>query len=156
MSKMIEEIESNVQEETQDESLDLATLLSKHGEEIDAFLDLVKAAQESGIFTFLKALFENKGDSMSEISSELVKPQNIRFVRNLMSIYTLLSNIDPDTVRKFMLNLANAVDKSPSMKDKGPMGLMALRSNMKDPDVTVGFRVLFEVAKGFTKPSKKD
>ena len=155
MSKMIEEIESNVQAETTDESLDLATLLTKHGEEIDAFLDLVKSAQESGIFTFLKALFENKGDSMSEISSELVKPQNIRFVRNLMSIYTLLSNIDPDTVRKFMLNLANAVDKSPTMKDKGPMGLMALRTNMKDPDVTVGFRVLFEVAKGFTKPSVK-
>ncbi len=88
MSKMIEEIESNVQEEAQDESLDLATLLAKHGEEIDAFLDLVKAAQESGIFTFLKALFENKGESMSEISNELVKPQNIRFVRNLMSIYT--------------------------------------------------------------------
>ena len=155
MAKMIEEIESNVQAETTDESLDLAMLLTKHGEEIDSLLDLVKSARESGIFTFLKALFENKGDSMSEISSELVKLQNIRFVRNLMSIYTLLSNIDPDTVRKFMLNLANAVDKSPKMKNKGPMGLMALRSNMKDPDVTVGFRVLFEVAKGFTKPSDK-
>ena len=155
MAKLIEEIETNVQEESLDGTLDLATLLSKHGEEIDAFLDLVKSAKESGIFTFLKALFENKGESMSEISSELTKPQNLRFVRNLMSIYTLLSNIDPDTVRKFMLNLANAVDKSESLKDKGPMGLMALRSNMKDPDVTVGFRVLFEVAKGFTRPSTK-
>lgn len=155
MAKMIEEIESDVREETIDESLDLATLLANHGEEIDAFLDLVKSAKESGVFTFLKALFENKGDSMSEISGELTKPQNVRFVRNLMSIYTLLSNIDPDTVRKFMLNLANAVDKSATLKDKGPMGLMALRTNMKDPDVTVGFRVLFEVAKGFTRPSTK-
>ncbi len=155
MAKMIEEIEADVGKEPMDETMDLAALIARHGEEIDAFLELVKAAKDSGIFTFLKALFENKGDSMTEISSELTKPQNIRFVRNLMSIYSLLSNIDPDTVRKFMLNLANAVDKSPSLKDKGPMGLMALRSNMKDPDVTVGFRVLFEVAKGFTKPTTR-
>lgn len=155
MAKMIEEIEADVQNEQLDENMDLSTLISRHGEEIDAFLDLVKVAKDSGIFTFLKALFENKGDSMAEVSSELTKPQNIRFVRNIMSIYTLLSNIDPEIVRKFMLNLANAVDKSPGLKDKGPMGLMALRSNMKDPDVTVGFRVLFEVAKGFTRPTTR-
>lgn len=155
MAKIIEEIETNAQEEPFDEKLDLATLLSNHGEEIDAFLDLIKSAKDSGIFTLLKGLFENKGESMSEISGELTKPQNLRFVRNLMTIYTLLSNIDPETVRKFMLNLANAVDKSSNLKDKGSMGLMALRSNMKDPDVSVGFRVLFEVAKGFTRPSTR-
>ena len=155
MAKMIEEIETNVQEESLDGTLDLATLLAKHGEEIDSFLDLVKSASESGIFTLLKALFENKGEAMTQISDEISKPQNTRFVRNLLTVYTLLSNIDPDTVRKFMLNLASAVDKSSSLKDEGPMGLMALNRNMKDPDVSVGFRVLFEVAKGFTKPSTK-
>ncbi len=155
MAKMIEEIETKVQEESLDGTLDIPTLLAKHGEEIDAFLDLVKSASESGIFTLLKSLFENKGEAMTQLSDEITKPQNTRFVRNLLTIYTLLSNIDPDTVRKFMLNLAGAVDKSSSLKDEGPMGLMALNRNMKDPDVSVGFRVLFEVAKGFTKPSTK-
>lgn len=155
MAKLIEEIERRHEEENVGEQSDVLSLLNEHREELNSLFDLLKSASESGIFTFLRAIFDNKGESMHEISDELAKPKNIKFVRNLMSIYTLLSNIDPDVVRPFMLNLANAVDKSSEMKDEGPMGLLALRSNMKDPDVTVGFRVLFEVAKGFTRLGTK-
>ncbi len=154
MAKMIEEIErkENANEEQAD---GYSRLASEHSEDLEAFFELLEAANKSGIITFLKALFERKGSSMDALSDELVKPDNIRFIRNLMSIYTLLSNIDPDRVRSFMLNLANAVDKSESMRDKGGMGLLALRANMMDPDVSVGFRVLFETAKGFTRESKR-
>ncbi len=156
MAKLIEEIERMTDEDSAvNAEQDVFRMLAEHSDDIAAVLDLLKSASESGIFTLLKALFENKGDSMQEISDELAKPKNIRFVRNLMSIYALLSNIDPDVVRTFMLNLANAVDNSQKMKGQGPMGLMALRNNMKDPDVTVGFRVLFEVAKGFTRPKTR-
>ncbi len=156
MAKLIEEIEKMTKEEAAvNGEQEVFKMLSEHAEEIGSMLDLLKSASDSGIFTLLMALFENKGDSMGEISEELAKPKNVRFVRNLMTIYTLLSNIDPEVVRNFMLNLANAVDSSPKLKNQGSMGLMALRSNMKDPDVAVGFRVLFEVAKGFTRPNKR-
>lgn len=156
MAKLIEEIEKMSEEgKTVDETDDGIELLHQHKDEIGALLDLLKTAHESGILTILKGLFENKGPASTDLSEELAKPKNIRFVRNLMSIYTLLSNIDPDTVRVFMLNLARAVDKSGSMKERGPMGLLAMRSQMMDPDVAVGFRVLFEVAKGFTKPGDR-
>lgn len=156
MAKLIEEIEKKTEQEaTVIAEQDLFRLLLEHSEEISSLLDLIRAGSESGLFTLVKGLLENKGESIGSISDELVKPKNMRFVRNLMSIYTLLSNIDPDIVRNFMLNLARAVDSSSSLKEQGSMGLMALRSNMKDEDVAVGFRVLFEVAKGFTRSGNK-
>lgn len=156
MAKLTEEIEKmNEDEVTANDEMDLVKLLSDHVDEIGSLLSILRSASESGILTLFRGLFENKGDSMQEISEELTKPKNVRFVRNLMSIYTLLSNIDPDIVRSFMLNLASSVDRSPEFRDMGPVGLMALRSNMKDPEVAVGFRVLFEVAKGFTSQAKR-
>lgn len=154
MAKLIEEIEKMTVEDRKEE-LDYLSLLAEHMDDIKSFLDLLRSANESGILTLLKALFDHKGDAMNEVSGELGKSKNVKFVRNLMSIYTLLSNIDPDVVRPFMLNLSKAVDRSEDLKDKGPMGLMAMRSQMMDPDVAVGFRVLFEVAKGFTRPQEK-
>ncbi len=151
MAKMIEKIEkldSETAEETAGKYMDWA---SEHSEDLKALFDLLEVANRSGMITLLKSLFENKGSAMDDVSEELTKPQNMRFVRNLMSIYTLLSNIDPDIVRSFMLNLARAVDRSGDMKGDGPLGLLAIRSKMKDPDVTVGMRVLFEVARGFTR-----
>lgn len=154
MAKLIEEIEKMTEEEAKDSrEQDIFKILSEHSQEIASLLDMVKAASDSGLFTILRAFMENKGESVSGITEELAKPKNVRFVRNLMSIYTLLSNIEPDIVRNFMLNLAGAVDKSSSLRDQGGMGLLALRSSMKDPDVAVGFRVLYEVAKGFTRSS---
>ncbi len=150
MAKLIEEIEKLYHEEVNAGEFDFAATLSDHKEEIVSLLDLLKAANEGGVFTFLKAFFVNKGDSLQDLTEELAKPKNVMFIRNLMTIYTLLSNINPDVVRHFMQNLASAVDDAPSFKDRGGMGLLALRSQMKNPDVTVGLRVLFEAAKGFT------
>ncbi len=156
MAKLIEEIEKMTEEEAKaTKEQDVFKLLSEHTEEIGSLLDLLKAANEGGLFTLIRAFLENKGESMAGITEELAKPKNVRFVRNLMSIYTLLSNIEPDIVRNFMLNLASAVDRSSSLRDQGGMGLLALRSSMKDPDVAVGFRVLYEVAKGFTRSGNK-
>lgn len=158
MAELIEEIEKMAEEEQTTSGLgDGIALIMEHREELSALLDLLKAAHQSGVLTLLKAFMDNRGSASADISEELARPKNIRFIRNLTSMYTLLSNIDPEVVRPFMLNLAKAVDKSPSMKDQGPMGLMAIRSQMRDPDVAVGFRVLFEVAKGFSRESgKKD
>lgn len=156
MAKLIEEIEKMTEEEANEaKEQDIFKLLSEHSEELSSLLDLLKTANESGLITLIRALLENKGESMSGITEELAKPKNVRFVRNLMSIYALLSNIEPDIVRNFMLNLANAVDRSSSFRDQGGMGLLGLRSSMKDPDVAVGFRVLYEVAKGFTRNGNK-
>lgn len=155
MAKAIEEIEKMQEENVQSVEVDLFQLMYEHRNELNSVLELLKTAEESGILTLLRSLLENRDASSSEISNELTRPKNIRFVRNLMSIYTLLSNIDPDIVRNFMLNLASAVDHSDELKKQGPMGLMAIRSNMKDPDVTVGFRVLFEIARGFTTEKKR-
>lgn len=152
MAKLIEEIEKMSEEESSTtQETDLFKLLAEHTDEIRTILDFVKSVSESGLYSLAKSLVEHRAGSMEELTEEITKPKNVRFVRNLLSIYSLLSNIEPDVVRNFMLNLASAVDQSPELKNKGPMGLMALRSNMKDPDVTVGFRVLFEVAKGFTR-----
>lgn len=155
MAKMIEEIEKKEGEYNEEIAEAYLKKVSEYSEDIDALFGLISAANKSGILTLLRSLFENKGSSMDEISDELVKPKNIRFVRNLMSIYTLLSNIDPEIVRSFMLTLAKAVDSSPDMKSEGPMGLLALRSKMRDPDVSVGMRVLFETARGFTRKAER-
>ena len=155
MAKLIEEIVRMSNEDANAAESAFIAILSEHREEIASLLDLLRTANEGGVFTFLKAFFVNKGESLQDLTEEMARPKNVMFVRNLMTVYTLLSSINPDVVRPFMQNLASAVDNAPSFKDRGGMGLLALRSQMKDPDVTAGLRVLFEVAKGFTGSSKR-
>lgn len=154
MAKMIEEIESGNPKDSEI-SAGVLSLLAEHGEDLKAVLDLVSLARRSGLLDFLKALLERKEDATEVLVEEATKDPNMKFLRNLLSVYTLLSRIDPDRIRGFMENAADSVQSAGKFKGEGPMGILKINSQIKDPDVSAGLRVLFSLARGFTAREKK-
>lgn len=153
MAKMIDGIET-VDEEEMDSTSQIVDLLATHAGDIGSILELIAVARKSGIIDFLEALLERKGDATEVIVEEATKEQNMRFIRNILTIYTLLSRVNPDILRAFMENAAHSIEKSEEFRKEGSLGLLKINSQLKDPDVSAGLRVLISLAKGFTRREK--
>lgn len=153
MAKMIEEIEDNggTGSPTPDEVMEQ---IGDHASDISAVLDLIGAANRTGIIGFLKALIENHQDITDVIVETATEESSMRFIRNLLSVYAMLSRIDPEKLGPFMENAAESIEAADRLKSEGPMGLLKIGSQLKDPDVSAGVRVLLSVAKGFTAGRK--
>ena len=153
MAKMIEEIEDDKKSGSVPTS-ELMEQIADHASDISAVLDLIEAANRTGVIAFLKALVENHQDVTEVIVEEATSQGNMRFVRNLLSVYTMLSRIDPERLRPFMENAADSIAAADRLKADGPLGLLKIGSQLKDPDVSAGVRVLLSVARGFTAGRK--
>ncbi len=153
MAKMIEKIEENGNAETVSPEAVMEEMAG-HMEDISAVLDLVAAANRSGMISFLKSLVENYRGITDVVVEEATSQSNMRFIRNLLSIYTVLSRVDPERLRPFMENAARSVEDADRLKAEGPLGLLKIGSQLKDPDVSAGIRILLSMAKGFTEGRK--
>ncbi|MEM0156772.1 MAG: DUF1641 domain-containing protein [Thermoplasmataceae archaeon] len=153
MAKMIEKIEENGKTGiiSPDEVLEQ---IAGHAQDISAVLELIAAANKTGMISFLKSLVENYQGITDVVVEEATSQSNMRFLRNLLSIYTVLSRVDPDRLRPFMENAAHSVEDADRLKAEGPLGLLKIGSQLKDPDVSAGVRVLLSMAKGFTEGRK--
>ena len=154
MAKMIEHVET---EEKPGSDISEETLgqLARHAEDISAVLELVSVARRSGILEFLKAIMERREDAAEVLVEEATRDPNMRFLRNLLSVYTLLSRVNPDKIRGFMENAAESIQSADHFREEGPLGLLKINSQLKDPDVSAGLRVMLSLAKGFTSREKK-
>ncbi|BAB59386.1 TVG0257960 [Thermoplasma volcanium GSS1] len=103
----------------------------------------------------IKAIMEHKADVVGVATEEIYKEKNQNFLRNILTIYTLLSSIDSERLRKFMENAAKSIESADKLKAEGSLSLLKIGSQLKDPDVSAGVRVLLSVAKGFTKDEEK-
>ena len=153
MAKMIEEIEEDKKSGSVSPD-ELMEQIMNHASDISAVLDLIAAANRTGVIAFLKALVENHQDVTGVVVEEATSQSNMRFIRNLLSVYTVLSRIDPEKLRPFMENAADSIADADRLKADGPLGLLKIGSQLKDPDVSAGVRVLLSVAKGFTSGRK--
>jgi len=153
MAKMIEEIEEDKKSGSVS-SDEMMEQIMNHASDISAVLDLIAAANRTGVIGFLKALVENHQDVTDVVVEEATSQSNMRFIRNLLSVYTMLSRIDPDRLRPFMENAADSITAADGLKAEGPLGLLKIGSQLKDPDVSAGVRVLLSIAKGFTAGRK--
>ncbi len=153
MAKMIEEIEEDKKSGSVS-SDEIMEQIMNHASDISAVLDLIAAANRTGVIGFLKALVENHQDVTDVVVEEATSQSNMRFIRNLLSVYTMLSRIDPDRLRPFMENAADSITAADGLKVEGPLGLLKIGSQLKDPDVSAGVRVLLSIAKGFTAGRK--
>ena len=153
MAKMIEEIEEDKKSGSVS-SDEMMEQIMNHASDISAVLDLIAAANRTGVIAFLKALVENHQDVTDVVVEEATSQSNMRFIRNLLSVYTMLSRIDPDRLRPFMENAADSITAADGLKVEGPLGLLKIGSQLKDPDVSAGVRVLLSIAKGFTAGRK--
>jgi len=153
MAKMIEEIEEDKKSGTASPDAVMEEIMN-HASDISAVLDLIAAANRTGVIGFLRALVENHQDVTDVVVEEATSQSNMRFMRNLLSVYTMLSRIDPERLRPFMENAADSIAAADRLKADGPLGLLKIGSQLKDPDISAGVRVLLSVARGFTAGRK--
>ncbi len=154
MAKMIEHVEIDENQDSKTSDALLAEL-ALHLEDISAVLDLISSARKSGVLEFLKALMERREDATEVLVEEVTSDPNMRFIRNLLSLYTLLSRVNPDRIRGFMENAAVSIQSADKFREEGGLGILKLNSMLKDPDVSAGLRVLLNLSKGFTSRDKK-
>lgn len=150
MAKQIEKIILEPLGEKQDNMVGLLNDLMSMDKELAAILSILKKVSESGLLEGITAMLERNGEVMSVIFNELSQKENSNFVRNLLTIYTLLSRVDPEKLGRFMKNLSRSINGVDSFSKGKPLGLMAIGREMKNPDVSAGLRVLLSAAKGFT------
>jgi uncharacterized protein YjgD (DUF1641 family) len=155
MAKSIELIKEEETEQKQDNIVGLMGDLMSMDKELKSMMELVKKISQSGVIEVLKALIEKYGDVTSVVFNELAEPENSNFIRNLLTLYTLLSRINPELLRKFMENLADSIQNADTNKTKPPLGLFSLGRELRDEDISAGIRVLLSAAKGFTKKDDK-
>ena len=156
MAKQIEKISLEPVSDKQDNMVGLLNDLMNMDKELAAILAILKKVSESGLLEAMAAMLERNGEVMSVVFNELSQKENSNFVRNLLTIYNLLSRVDPERLGRFMKNLSRSINAADSFSNEKPLGLMAIGREMKNPDVSAGLRVLLSAARGFTIKDDKE
>ena len=152
MAKMTNKI---VQEQDERKELNAARVFQGHFDEIQSLLDLISAFKKSGILSLMNAILSQKDDVLEVVSSDLLNAENTRFIQNALSIYTLLSRVDPEKISRMVLTAADAMMNADVFKKDPPLGLLRINSMLKDPDLSAGIRVILSAIGAMTSSGKQ-
>lgn len=152
MAKMTNKI---VQEQDERKELNAAGVFQGHFDEIQSLLDLISAFKKSGILSLMNAILSQKDDVLEVVSSDLLNAENTRFIQNALSIYTLLSRVDPEKISRMVLTAADAMMNADVFKKDPPLGLLRINSMLKDPDLSAGIRVILSAIGAMTSSGKQ-
>ncbi|MCL5804386.1 MAG: DUF1641 domain-containing protein [Thermoplasmataceae archaeon] len=152
MAKMTNKI---VQEQDERKELNAAGVFQGHFDEIQSLLDLISAFKKSGILSLMNAILSQKDDVLEVVSSDLLNAENTRFIQNALSIYTLLSRVDPEKISRMVLTAADAMMNADVFKKDRPLGLLRINSMLKDPDLSAGIRVILSAIGAMTSSGKQ-
>lgn len=125
-----------------------------HHDDSGNIAGLIESMEENGLLEFLDGIARNYKHTVELITDEMSRESNRRFLTNALSIYTLLSSIDPDRLTSFVRNVASSFNAADDAREKGSVGILSLLSEMKDRDVSAGIRILLSIMKGFTSEKK--
>ena len=152
MAKMTNKI---VQEQDERKEISAAGMFQRHFDDIQSLLDLISAFKESGILSMIKSMLTQKDDVLDVVSSDLLNAENARFIQNALSIYALLSRVDPEIMRHIVLTAADAMMNADAFKKEPPLGLLRINSMLKDPDISAGIRVMLSAIGAMTSSRKQ-
>ncbi|MGC8515442.1 MAG: DUF1641 domain-containing protein [Thermoplasmata archaeon] len=144
-----------IQKQDEKKEFNVTGMIQEHFEEIQSLLELISAFKESGILNLMKAVLSQKDDVMEVVTSDLLNPENTRFIQNALSIYTLLSNVDSEIMRRIAQTAADSIMNAGDFKKEPPLGLLRIGSLLKDPDVSAGIRVILSVISSITSSRKQ-
>ena len=148
MAKMIDEsvavLEKTVQEP------DMAGMITRYSSDIEKLLEIVLVANRTGLLDLLESIMLHKDDVLQIATEEVNSARNNRFIQNSLSMYTLLSGLDPEIVRPMIENTAKSLSNMESLKSAQQGGLSKIISDFRDPNVLAGMRVLLSIMKGIT------
>ena len=152
MAKMTNKI---VQEQDERKEISAAGMFQRHFDDIQSLLDLISAFRESGFHSMIKSMLTQKDDVLEVVSSDLLNAENARFIQNALSIYALLSRVDPEIMRHIVLTAADAMMNADAFKKEPPLGLLRINSMLKDPDISAGIRVMLSAIGAMTSSRKQ-
>jgi len=89
------------------------------------------------------------------VSLDLLNAENARFIQNALSIYALLSRVDPEIIKRIVLTSADAMMNADVFKKEPPLGLLRINSMLKDPDISAGIRVMLSAIGAMTSSRKQ-
>ena len=148
VAKMIDEsvgvLEKTVQEP------DMAGMITRYSSDIEKLLEIVSVANRTGLLDLLESIMLQKDDVLQIATEEVNSARNNRFIRNSLSMYTLLSGLDPEIVRPMIENTAKSLSNMESLKSARQGGLSKIISDFRDPNVLAGMKVLLSIMKGIT------
>ena len=148
VAKMIDEsvavLEKTVQEP------DMAGVIARYSSDIEKLLEIVSVANRTGLLDLLESIMLQKDDVLQIATEEVNSARNNRFIQNSLSMYTLLSGLDPEIVRPMIENTAKSLSNMESLKSAQQGGLSKIISDFRDPNVLAGMRVLLSIMKGIT------
>ena len=148
VAKMIDEsvavLEKTVQEP------DMAGMITRYSSDIEKLLEIASVANRTGLLDLLESIMLHKDDVLQIATEEVNSARNNRFIQNSLSMYTLLSGLDPEIVRPMIENTAKILSNMESLKSAQQGGLSKIISDFRDPNVLAGMRVLLSIMKGIT------
>ncbi len=117
--------------------------LGAHAEALLAALRALQALNDRGALTLLAALGE-QADAVGKIGvSLLAQPEGTRVLQNLVSIVTLLGQIDPAQLRTIVQASGKAMEAAAKqMENSKGLGVLGAMRLLRDPDVSRGLRMV--------------
>ena len=119
MSKPIEYIE---EKETEEDSL----IPDEYRESLGSFLKTIKNLNDSGFLALVNAMAANYKFIMDTFSDQFNSDTTKKSVTNIMSIFDLLSKLDPDVTVNLMNRLGDSINSAGKIQDKGLMDIMRM------------------------------
>lgn len=124
--------------------------LSEYIDAIEETLQLLKNLKESGLLSMVSAFVAHYQDSTDIVVDQLSREKNHKAVRNILTIYTLLSNVEPDKLRNIAEKGAKELmDSTDSSAIGEPLGILQFLRLMKDPETASGIRVMMSLIRAF-------
>jgi uncharacterized protein YjgD (DUF1641 family) len=109
-----------------------------HREAIERTVSLLRALNERGYLDAAEATIEGGPAVQAALARFLAQSQDIRLAQNLKVLFELASRID----------VATALGRSGAGPGDGaapPMGLLELRRQLRDPEVSAGLRTVLRL-----------
>ena len=119
MSKPIEYIE---EKEAQKDSL----IPYEYRESLGFFLKTIKNLNDSGFLTLVNAMAANYKFIMDTFSDQFNSDTTKKSLTNIMSLFDLLSKLDPDMTVNLMNRLGDSINSAGELENKGLMDVMRM------------------------------
>ncbi len=119
MSKPIEYIE---EKETQEDSL----IPDEYRESLGSFLKTIKNLNDSGFLTLVNAIAANYKYIIDAFSDQFNSDTTKKSLTNIMSVFDLLSKLDPDMTVNMMNRLGDSINNAGEFQNRGLMDIMRM------------------------------
>ena len=141
MSKPIEYVE------TEEDKLP-AMIPDEYKESFNSLLKTIKSLNDSGFLTLVNAMSVNYKYIIDTFSEQFNSDTTKKSLTNVMSIFDLLSKLDPDMMVSLMNRLGNSINNA-GKPESG--GLMSIVRMMNSSDVAGPISVLLKILAGMSE-----